>query len=162
MAGKVTTKTKACQQQKIAVVMSEFKKKKLNSNAGTRVVNPKQAIAIALSVANRYCTPGRPFLKKRASPKNTPFFKTRSSKTNGRVQRTLRASPKKTRIHKKRSTKKVSNTPFLKKRASPKNKKKRSVKKVSKKRSPKKVSKKRSAAKKTSKKRSVKRSTKKV
>jgi len=111
MAGKVTTKTKACQQQKIAVVMSEFKKKKLNSNAGTRVVNPKQAIAIALSVANRYCTPGRPFLKKRASPKN---------------------------------------------------KKKRSVKKVSKKRSPKKVSKKRSAAKKTSKKRSVKRSTKKV
>lgn len=38
---------------KIAKVMKEFKKKKLRSSSGSKVTNPKQAIAIALSEARR-------------------------------------------------------------------------------------------------------------
>lgn len=38
---------------KIVKVMREFKKRKLKSSAGQKVTNPKQAIAIALSEAER-------------------------------------------------------------------------------------------------------------
>ena len=38
---------------KVAKVMSEFKEGALNSSAGPKVTNPKQAIAIALSEAGK-------------------------------------------------------------------------------------------------------------
>lgn len=42
------------QQEKVATVMGEFKKEKLHSGKGGKVVkNPKQAIAIALSEAKK-------------------------------------------------------------------------------------------------------------
>ncbi len=47
-------KKKTCQEKKVKQVMTEFKDKKLKSNKKT-VKNPKQAIAIALSVARKKC-----------------------------------------------------------------------------------------------------------
>ena len=38
---------------KVAVVMKEFKRGKLNSGSGKKVSNPKQAIAIGLSEARK-------------------------------------------------------------------------------------------------------------
>jgi hypothetical protein len=46
---------KKCIQEKVKVVMKEFKNKKLKSGSGKRVKNPKQAIAIALNVAKKSC-----------------------------------------------------------------------------------------------------------
>jgi len=52
---KLSKKQKECQRKKIGTVMGEFKQKKLKSSSGKKVTNPKQAIAIALSVARKYC-----------------------------------------------------------------------------------------------------------
>jgi len=46
---------KKCLQEKVKVVMKEFKNKKLKSGSGKKVKNPKQAIAIALNVAKKKC-----------------------------------------------------------------------------------------------------------
>lgn len=48
-------KNKECRKNKISTVMREFKDKKLKTRAGYIVTNPKQAIAIALSEASRFC-----------------------------------------------------------------------------------------------------------
>jgi hypothetical protein len=40
---------------KVGLVMKEFKEKTLRSSAGQLVTNPKQGIAIALSVARKTC-----------------------------------------------------------------------------------------------------------
>ena len=45
----------SCKQKKIAQVMGEFKRKKLRSPYKKLITNPKQAIAIALNVADRAC-----------------------------------------------------------------------------------------------------------
>jgi hypothetical protein len=52
---KLSDKEKLCRSKKIKIVMGEFKEKKLKLKNGTIVKNPKQAIAIALSEAGRYC-----------------------------------------------------------------------------------------------------------
>jgi len=44
-----------CRKNKIQTVMSEFKNKKLKLRNGKIVTDRKQGIAIALSVANKYC-----------------------------------------------------------------------------------------------------------
>ena len=44
-----------CRSKKIKRVMGEFKEKKLKLRNGSVVKNPRQAIAIALSQAGRYC-----------------------------------------------------------------------------------------------------------
>jgi hypothetical protein len=46
---------RSCIRNKVAIVMKEFKNKKLKSSAGYMVENPKQGIAIALSVARKEC-----------------------------------------------------------------------------------------------------------
>ena len=48
-------KSDDCRQKKIAYVMSEFKNKSLKLRNGKKVVNPRQAIAIALSEASKKC-----------------------------------------------------------------------------------------------------------
>ncbi|NBP15327.1 hypothetical protein EBU95_13145 [bacterium] len=48
-------KVKECRGRKIGLVMHEFKNKRLKLKNGSVVTNPKQAIAIALSEANKYC-----------------------------------------------------------------------------------------------------------
>jgi hypothetical protein len=58
-----------CQSQKTSSVMKEFKEGNLHQGNGNIVYNPKQAIAIALSVARKYCKEDSPIKKKRASPK---------------------------------------------------------------------------------------------
>ena len=45
--------TESQKRQKVGVVMSEFKRGKLQSSSGETVTNPKQAQAIALSEADR-------------------------------------------------------------------------------------------------------------
>jgi hypothetical protein len=52
---KFTDKQKKCRAQKIGITMYEFKKHILRSRDNKVVKNPKQAIAIALSQANRLC-----------------------------------------------------------------------------------------------------------
>lgn len=52
---KFTDKQKKCRGQKIGITMYEFKKHMLRSRDNKVVRNPKQAIAIALSQANRLC-----------------------------------------------------------------------------------------------------------
>lgn len=49
-------KIKQCKQQKISQVMSEFKNKTLKLRNNKPVTNPKQAIAIALSIASKKCS----------------------------------------------------------------------------------------------------------
>lgn len=44
-----------CKRNKISQVMKEFKTKTLKTRWGKRVINPKQAIAIGLSMADKYC-----------------------------------------------------------------------------------------------------------
>lgn len=44
-----------CKSKKMSQVMGEFKSKTLKTRWGQRVTNPKQAIAIGLSMANKYC-----------------------------------------------------------------------------------------------------------
>lgn len=44
-----------CKKNKIKIIMKEFKSKQLKTSYGKQVTNPKQAIAIALSMAKRYC-----------------------------------------------------------------------------------------------------------
>lgn len=47
---------KQCVKDKIKVVMREYKKKKLHSGKTNKIVKkPKQAIAIAINVANKTC-----------------------------------------------------------------------------------------------------------
>lgn len=48
-------KKKTCSQKKVSKVMHEWKTKKLKLRNGKVVKNHKQAIAIALSEARRYC-----------------------------------------------------------------------------------------------------------
>jgi hypothetical protein len=48
-------KEKTCFNKKMSIVMNEFKNKTLRSSSGQRVTNPKQALAIALSVSKRQC-----------------------------------------------------------------------------------------------------------
>jgi hypothetical protein len=48
-------KKEECKRNKISTVMREFKYKKLKTRYGKTVINPKQAIAIALSEATRAC-----------------------------------------------------------------------------------------------------------
>jgi hypothetical protein len=50
-----SVKQKKCRNKKISIVMAEFKKGKLKMRNKKKVTNPKQAIAIALSEADRYC-----------------------------------------------------------------------------------------------------------
>ncbi len=45
-----------CKSKKISTVMREFKKGSLKTGSKKKVKNPKQAIAIALSVANKKCS----------------------------------------------------------------------------------------------------------
>jgi hypothetical protein len=52
---KLSDKEKLCRSKKIKSVMGEFKEKKLKLRNGSVVKNPRQAIAIALSQAGRYC-----------------------------------------------------------------------------------------------------------
>jgi hypothetical protein len=52
---KLGDKKKSCVRSKVAVVMREFKNKRLKSSAGYKVTNPKQGIAIALAVARKAC-----------------------------------------------------------------------------------------------------------
>lgn len=51
----LSNKKKSCIKKKIGIVMREFKTKRLHSSTGKLVTNPKQGIAIALSVAKKYC-----------------------------------------------------------------------------------------------------------
>ena len=51
----IKDKEKECRKNKISTVMKEFKDQKLKTRAGYIVTNPKQAIAIALSEAGRFC-----------------------------------------------------------------------------------------------------------
>ena len=53
---RVSNKQKLCKRKKISIVMGEFKRGNLKMRNKQVVTNPKQAIAIALSEANRYCT----------------------------------------------------------------------------------------------------------
>lgn len=55
------------QQEKVNYVMREFKKGDLKSSSGNKVTNRKQAIAIALSEANKYNTGGSLALKEDGS-----------------------------------------------------------------------------------------------
>lgn len=47
--------SKKCAQGKMAKVMGEFKEKTLKSSSGSKVKNPKQAIAIGLSESRSKC-----------------------------------------------------------------------------------------------------------
>jgi len=51
----LSNKKKSCIKKKVGIVMNEFKTKKLHSSSGYLVTNPKQGIAIALSIAKRNC-----------------------------------------------------------------------------------------------------------
>jgi ankyrin repeat protein len=51
----LSDKKKSCIKKKVGIVMNEFKTKKLHSSSGNLITNPKQAIAIALSIAKRNC-----------------------------------------------------------------------------------------------------------
>jgi hypothetical protein len=58
MSPKVISPTRSvndCKKNKISTVMKYIKSKTLKTRQGKTVTNPKQAIAIALSVAKRYC-----------------------------------------------------------------------------------------------------------
>lgn len=44
-----------CKSNKISTIMKEFKSQTLKTRWGDRVTNPKQAIAIALSMSDKYC-----------------------------------------------------------------------------------------------------------
>ena len=46
---------KQCRKEKISITMAEFKRGELKMRNKKQVTNPKQAIAIALSQADRYC-----------------------------------------------------------------------------------------------------------
>jgi len=46
---------KQCRKEKISITMAEFKRGELKMRNKKQVANPKQAIAIALSQADRYC-----------------------------------------------------------------------------------------------------------
>ena len=48
-------KQKQCRKEKISITMGEFKRGELKMRNKKQVTNPKQAIAIALSQADRYC-----------------------------------------------------------------------------------------------------------
>ncbi len=48
-------KQKQCRKKKVSIVMGEFKSGKLKMRNKKLVTNPRQAIAIALSEADRYC-----------------------------------------------------------------------------------------------------------
>lgn len=55
-ANRIKTKTRSkCKSEKIGQVMHEFKYKQLKTQWGQKVTNPKQAIAIGLSMAKKYC-----------------------------------------------------------------------------------------------------------
>lgn len=47
--------SKECKKRKVSFVMKEFKQKKLHSRGRRKVTNRKQAIAIALSIADKSC-----------------------------------------------------------------------------------------------------------
>lgn len=51
----LSNKKKSCIKKKVGIVMNEFKTKRLHSSSGYLVTNPKQGIAIALSIAKRNC-----------------------------------------------------------------------------------------------------------
>lgn len=50
-----TTVRSECERDKISQAMKEFKTKTLKTRWGQQVINPKQAIAIGLSMADKYC-----------------------------------------------------------------------------------------------------------
>ena len=52
---KLSNKKRSCIKNKVAFVMKEFKNKSLKSSAGYKIKNPKQGIAIALSIARKEC-----------------------------------------------------------------------------------------------------------
>lgn len=52
---RLSKKDKSCHQRKMHKVMHEFKHGRLRTNAGSKVTNRKQAIAIGLSMARRHC-----------------------------------------------------------------------------------------------------------
>lgn len=75
MRNKSEIKAKSKGQMKVAIVMEEFKDKKLKSSSGRKVTNPKQAIAIALSegrrVAGKKAKPKKPSPKKATTKKKS-------------------------------------------------------------------------------------------
>lgn len=96
---------KECERNKVRTVMEEFKKKKLHSSSGDLVKNPKQAIAIALSVSRRYCSllKGKGVFLKKIKSKKKNLIKSKSQKRRSQKK-------KKVLVEKKRSKKKkVSN-----------------------------------------------------
>ena len=52
----MTTKVEKCQRTKVHTVMREFKEGSLKRRNKKTVKNPKEAIAIALSVARKKCS----------------------------------------------------------------------------------------------------------
>ena len=52
---RLSNKKRSCVKNKVAFVMKEFKNKSLKSSSGYKVTNPKQGIAIALSIARKKC-----------------------------------------------------------------------------------------------------------
>ena len=60
--------SKECKKRKVSFVMKEFKQKKLHSRGRRKVTNRKQAIAIALSIADKSCN-----MKPRKSSRKLKF-----------------------------------------------------------------------------------------
>lgn len=60
--------SKECKKRKVSFVMKEFKQKKLHSRGRRKVTNRKQAIAIALSIADKSCN-----MKTRISSRKLKF-----------------------------------------------------------------------------------------
>jgi hypothetical protein len=52
---RLSNKKRSCVKNKVAFVMKEFKNKSLKSSTGYIIKNPKQGIAIALSIAKKEC-----------------------------------------------------------------------------------------------------------
>jgi hypothetical protein len=74
-----------CAERKIRTVMREWKSGKLHTRAGNRVRDHTQAIAIALSMARRYC--GKKSVPRSPSQKRKRSHPTRS---NGRRRSSTR------------------------------------------------------------------------
>lgn len=55
----MTTKVEKCQRKKIHTVMKEYKKGSLKRRNKKTVKNPREAVAIALSVARKKCSKKR-------------------------------------------------------------------------------------------------------
>lgn len=68
------TKYDVCRSKKIDTVMKEYKKGELKSRSGTKVKKENQAIAIALSEANKVCKPKTKKSLEKVETKVTDFL----------------------------------------------------------------------------------------